>query len=168
MYGHCHGLDNTKGYLGKESTCQCWRCKKCSFHLRVGMENSMDRRARWAAVYGVAKSRKTRLNEHTSAMKEYQVRTLWGFFSLPSAPFWPRAKSDCKAFTYEFQVFTLTNSLLIRRLFTECSWTRASLPASLWRRVSFLIFWCDKGCIAALKKILSRVHQAAVTQAGSD
>jgi len=107
MCGRCHGLDNTKGYLGKKSTCQCWRCKKCRFHLRVGMENSMDRRARWAAVYGVAKSRKTQLNEHTSTGKECQVGTVRAF-SLPGAPFWPRAKPDCKAFACEFQVFTLT------------------------------------------------------------
>ena len=70
MYGHCRGLDDTKGYLGKESTCQCWRCKKRRFPLRVGMENSMDMRTGWAAVYGGAKSRKTRLNAW--ARKRYE------------------------------------------------------------------------------------------------
>ena len=64
---------------GKESSCQCRRCKRFEFQRWIGkiprvrsrnplqyscLENLMDRRARWATVYGVAKSW-TWLNTHT-------------------------------------------------------------------------------------------------------
>ena len=68
---------------GKESACQCRRCKRCRFDPWVGkipwsrkcilqyscLENSTDRGTWQAAVHGVAKSQ-TQLSTHTQKLRE--------------------------------------------------------------------------------------------------
>ncbi|CAN0527361.1 unnamed protein product [Rangifer tarandus platyrhynchus] len=69
----------TGGARGKESACQCRRCKRHSSIPRLGrfpgggngnplqyscLENATDKGAQWASAHGVAKSR-TQLSTHT-------------------------------------------------------------------------------------------------------
>ena len=76
----CHCLLQG-GASGKESSCQCRRCKRCRFSPLVRkipwrkkwqplqyscLENLMDRGAWWATVHGVTKSR-TRLKRLSSS-----------------------------------------------------------------------------------------------------
>ena len=109
MYGHCRGLDDTKGYLGKESTCQCWRCKKRRFPSQGwdgkfhGHKNRVG-----CSLCGYKESEDTTECLGTQELRKSAKSGLSGAFSLFLAhPFGQGQSQDCKAFTYEFQVFTL-------------------------------------------------------------
>ena len=78
------------GGSGKESTCQCRRCRRCEFNPWVRkipwrkkwqpapiflLGNPMDRGTWWATVHGVAKSR-TRLSTHIQMQPKLERRFL--------------------------------------------------------------------------------------------
>ena len=95
--GLCKGDKGLPGWCsGKESACQCMRCKRCGFNPWVGkipevengtpfqyscLENSIDRGAWWATVLGVSESDMTEwLSTHTRVIKccEDNEAEYWG------------------------------------------------------------------------------------------
>ena len=75
-------------HSGKESTCQCRRCKRCGFKPQVRkipgigngnplqyscLESSMDRRVWWGTVHGAAKSQIRLSTAHTLLLLPREV-----------------------------------------------------------------------------------------------
>ena len=89
----------SRWHSGKESVCQCRRCKRCRFNPWIrkippekamptgsstsGLESSMEKGAWWASTYGVAKSQ-TKLSIHNTPFF-----LLWSTMIVSSSLFIP-------------------------------------------------------------------------------